>query len=370
MSARVTFSGSGRPLISVVMPVYDAERYVAEAIQSILAQTYPHLEFIIVDDGSADGSAGIVREFAARDTRIQPLFLPHQGQAFALNAGVALARGEFIAHLDNDDIALPERFAIQLDWMRQTGVDVCGGLLKRFGDQEGVLWFPETHKSICHELLFRIGLHHGTSLVRAEIAKAHAFNVEALHVDYEMLTRLATRYRLGNVPQVLLKHRCHPRQAHVVYNSEFRADINKFRQPYFRALFPDATPEDYAALARVAEKQAFSDLAELERAGRWLVRLAQTPDNFLPQRMTERWHATCRRSAFLGLGCYRLHQQLASQFGVPKQSTLKLCLACALRLRSDSSLCVARAWVKQRMKHPQPTEHSNPDRTALPASDH
>src|SRR2546425_12663765 len=100
------------------MPVYNAERYVAEAITSILTQTYPRLEFIIVDDGSTDGSAALVCAFAARDSRIRPFFLAHGGQSRALHAGIATARGELIALMDNDDIALPERFAIQLAWMR------------------------------------------------------------------------------------------------------------------------------------------------------------------------------------------------------------------------------------------------------------
>jgi glycosyltransferase involved in cell wall biosynthesis len=75
----MTHNLPGQPLISVVMPVFSAECYVAEAINSILAQTYSRFEFIIVDDGSTDGSADIVRAYAERDSRIRPLFLPHGG---------------------------------------------------------------------------------------------------------------------------------------------------------------------------------------------------------------------------------------------------------------------------------------------------
>src|SRR3954454_7619470 len=78
-SVPMTAGVSDKPLISVVMPVYNAERYVADAINSILTQTYPHFEFIVVDDGSTDGSAAIVRDFAARDARIRPLFMAHGG---------------------------------------------------------------------------------------------------------------------------------------------------------------------------------------------------------------------------------------------------------------------------------------------------
>jgi len=339
------------PLISVVMPVYNSERYVADAIQSILVQTYPHFEFIIVDDGSTDDSPAVIREFAARDARIHPFFLTHGGIASALNAGVALARGNLIARMDADDIALPERFVVQLAWMRRTEVDICGGCVKRFGSKNGLLWFPETHEAIRYELLFRIGSLDPTVLMRAEIIKTHLYDERAKHENYEILTRLAPHYRMGNVPQVLLKHRCHTKQIHIVQSVAFRAALSKFRRPYFHGLFPDATGQDYAALARIAECEAFTDLAELKQAGKWLVRLAQTPDNFLRQRMAQRWLAACQRSAHLGLGCYRVYRQIALQFGVaPNQRTSKLWLACVVRFRSNSRLYGYLLQVKRRMK--------------------
>ena len=326
-----------QPLISVVMPVYNAERYVAEAIDSILAQTYPYFEFIIVDDGSTDGSAGIVRAFASRDTRIRTLFLPHRGQSIALNAGIALAQGQFIAHMDNDDIALPERFAIQLAWMRERNVDVCGGYLKTFGDLNSVIWFPVTHEAICLEQLFRVGLHHGSSLVRVAIAKTHLFDERVFYTDYEMLTRLATRYRLSNVPQILLKWRRYPQQTHMVYNTTFLAEQRQFRKPYFHTLFPQATADDYIAIELAAERKSASNLAELELTGKWLARLAQTHDNFLRERMARRWLTTCQRSAHLGPACYRLYRQILPEFDLSAgKGSFKLRSMCALRLGSDS----------------------------------
>jgi len=326
-----------RPLISVVMPVYNAEQYVGEAIASILAQTYPHWELIIVDDGSTDGSAGVVREFAARDARIRPIFLEHGGAPCAQNVGIAAAQGELIARLDQDDIALPERLAVQLAWMRQTGMDVCGSSIKRFGAQDGLLWAPETHQAFCHELLFRDAMLDTTMLARAAILKNHPYNEHAVFDDYELWTRLALVCRIGNVPQVLLKHRCHPQQVHVAQSAACRDDMRRFRQPYFHALFPDATAEDYGVLARVAEKESFADLAELERAGTWLVRLAQTPDNFLRQRMARRWQAVCLRSAHLGFSVYHLYQRLALEFETsPTPSAYRLWLMCALRVKAGS----------------------------------
>ena len=276
------------------MPVYNAEPYLAECIRSIQSQTHSHFEFIIVDDGSTDASQRIVEDFSGRDSRIQPVFLSHGGQSRALNAGVDLARGDFIAHMDNDDIALPHRLKVQLAWMLDRNVDLCGGWLKKFGDQDGFIWFPETHEAICSELLFRIAVHHGTSLVRRETAKAHPFEEHVFHTDYEMLTRLAPCCTLSNIPQILLKHRCHSRQANVVYRSAFIDDLRNYRRRHFFNMFPEAMEADHAAVARVAEKIVVYIARGVGASGRLVGAAgAGAGYGYLRQRMARRWLEAC-----------------------------------------------------------------------------
>lgn len=290
------------PLVSVVMPVYNGAAFLSEAIGSILAQTHPHLEFIIVDDGSTDGSADVVRDFAARDARIRPVFTEHRGAQRARNQCVAAAQGEFIAHLDQDNIALRERLAAQLQWMRKTGVDICGSCTWAFGDTEYLRWVPEHHEDILHEFLFRTAMIHSTILLPARIAKANPFDEQITYGGYELLTRLASQYRMGNVPQVLLKYRRHPGQRTNICRAAVLDDQRRFRERHFHALFPEGTAEDYSAIARVADGEPLSSLAELERAKTWLMRMAQTTNNFQRDRMTSRWLATCQKSAHLFVG--------------------------------------------------------------------
>jgi len=101
------------------MPVYNGEAYLAEAIDSILAQTERRFEFLIIDDGSTDRSLDIARDRAARDDRIRVVALEHAGIVAALNAGLAMAQGEFVARMDADDVALPHRFAVQLQHLAE-----------------------------------------------------------------------------------------------------------------------------------------------------------------------------------------------------------------------------------------------------------
>ena len=123
-----------QPKISVVMPAYNAENYIREAIDSILAQTFRDFEFLIIDDGSTDHTVEIIRSYS--DSRIR-LYQNERnmGVAATLNRGLDLARGEYIARMDADDISLPERFAKQAAYMdAHPDVAVCGSNIILFSE--------------------------------------------------------------------------------------------------------------------------------------------------------------------------------------------------------------------------------------------
>ncbi|MCY3864790.1 MAG: glycosyltransferase family 2 protein, partial [Chloroflexi bacterium] len=107
------------PLVSVVMPVYNREIFVAEAIESILEQTFSDFEFVIVDDGSQDRSPEIIRQYERRDDRIRFLaFKQNKGKAAAKNFGIEAAQGQYIAGMDSDDVSLPQRLEKQVEFLR------------------------------------------------------------------------------------------------------------------------------------------------------------------------------------------------------------------------------------------------------------
>jgi len=338
----MTYEYSDTPFISVVMPVYNSAPYLAEAIESILAQSYSHFEFIISDDCSTDSSAEIIRKYALRDARIRPLFLAHGGAGGAANAGIAAAKGELIARMDADDIALSGRFATQIAWMRRTGLDICGSCVKTFGADNRIMWFPETHEAIQSEMIFRCALMQPTVMLRTDVAKRYPYNESLYFEDYELWTRLAPNYRMGNVPQVLLLYRTHPQQRHVRKATEVGKELRKYCQLYYRSMFPGAPREDEMALARLVGNEPMGNLAELERAGKILVRLAGGNDHFLRERMAQRWFAACRRSASLGFNSFRTYQKIHAQFGIPhyRVSTLWLAFASLFHLQPDSAVAM------------------------------
>ncbi len=111
-------------LVSVIMPAYNAEKYISEAIESVIQQTYTSWELIVVDDGSTDNTAAIIKEYAAKDNRIRYLQQSHQQQAKARNNGLSHASGELIAFLDADDIWAPDKLATQVEVMQRLPVDL------------------------------------------------------------------------------------------------------------------------------------------------------------------------------------------------------------------------------------------------------
>jgi glycosyltransferase involved in cell wall biosynthesis len=107
--------GSPPPLVSVIVPAYNAERFLGRALRSALAQTYPHLEIIVVDDGSTDGTAGVIHSFT--DVRIRHLAQPNRGQGAARNLAIRASAGRFVTFLDADDLYLPPKVERQVDFL-------------------------------------------------------------------------------------------------------------------------------------------------------------------------------------------------------------------------------------------------------------
>jgi teichuronic acid biosynthesis glycosyltransferase TuaG len=118
-----------QPLVSIIMPAYNASRHIAESVQSALAQTYPHWELLVVDDGSTDDTAEVVQGFITSDPRIRYFSRPNGGQAAARNTGLRKASGDLVAFLDADDLWLPEKLESQLAVLDGTGADLvyCDG---------------------------------------------------------------------------------------------------------------------------------------------------------------------------------------------------------------------------------------------------
>jgi glycosyltransferase involved in cell wall biosynthesis len=205
-----------KPTISVVMPVYNAKRYVAEAIESILGQTFRDFEFLIIDDGSTDGSLAILKHYAARDARIRLWSGPNAGYVPRLNEMLALARGELIARMDADDVSFPDRFVRQVEFLRDhPDVDVVGGSQECI-DSRGFLMTvcrpPQGHDEIQECALTGAGpISHPTVMMRRRAVLAVGGYREELMPaeDFDLWLRMGERGLLANLPDVIIRYRMH-----------------------------------------------------------------------------------------------------------------------------------------------------------------
>ncbi|MDD2774383.1 MAG: glycosyltransferase [Gallionella sp.] len=224
------------PLISVALPVYNGEAYLAEAVDSILAQSFTNFELIIIDDGSTDDSLRVLREFEKRDARIRLVARENRNLATTLNDIIDMARGKWVARMDQDDIALPHRFARQLAWLTQTEADICGSWALLFGAaSHRVLKHPQSDAANKVELLFGCAFAHPTVIMKTELVKQLRYDKTWEKCeDYDLWERAArANWKMTNVPEVLLHYRLHEAQISNTMSPKQQALTQQIRRRYW-----------------------------------------------------------------------------------------------------------------------------------------
>lgn len=162
---------STNTLVSVILPVYNAEKFLSDAIDSILSQTYTLFELIIIDDGSKDASLDIIKERAKQDSRIAFSSRENKGLTFTLNELISKCNGKYIARMDADDISFPERFALQVDLLEKSKSDICGGHYLAIDEQNkkiDSILVPLCKKSFLVNLSLTVPFAHGSVMMRKD----------------------------------------------------------------------------------------------------------------------------------------------------------------------------------------------------------
>ncbi len=206
--------------MSVILPVYNGQCFVAEAVESILGQSFRDFELVVIDDGSTDQTPAILAGYAKTDSRIK--IISHnrnRGFVTALNHGLAHASGKLIARMDHDDIALPSRFEEQVNFLlshEDTGV--VGStmiVVGPGGETAGAFWTPETHDQIRFGFLFNNQIAHPSVMFRVEIVKRLGLFYQTRYTaseDYDFWVAVTDHVRAYNCRSPLVKYRIHPAQ--------------------------------------------------------------------------------------------------------------------------------------------------------------
>jgi glycosyltransferase involved in cell wall biosynthesis len=204
------------PKVSIIMPAYNTEKFIGASIESVLNQTYKDFELIIVDDGSEDSTASIVKHYG--DSRI--VYFKNDanlGLAGARNIGLSLAKGEYIAWLDSDDLSHPARVEKQLKVLENNKqVGLCGTWVQTIGAVEGAVWkYPTKTDELRCRMLFDDPLATSSAMMRRECLdnQNDAFDPDYPPAeDYDLWERISQKWNLTNIPEILTYYRIHSAQ--------------------------------------------------------------------------------------------------------------------------------------------------------------
>lgn len=252
-----------RPSVCVLMPVYNAERYLAEAVESILAQNFGDFEFLIVDDGSTDRSLDILRRYAHEDRRIRLISRPNTGHVTALNEMLDLASAEFLARMDADDISLPGRLAHQVAFLKTHKEVVVLGCGYDLVDGKGRFLYrriPPSGDGELQEMAMagQTPLCHSSAVMRRDVVlQAGGYDEQMFPAeDLDLWLRLGEVGELANLPKAFVQYRqhsasisesLHARQQSKTREASERACRRRGVEHVFKAIHPTRPGRDRAS---------------------------------------------------------------------------------------------------------------------------
>jgi len=270
---------SAKPKISVLLSVYNSEAYIRATVESILNQTFQDFEFLIINDASTDQSLNIIKSYG--DERIR-LINREQNIGLQKNLfdGMLLAHGEYIARMDSDDIALPDRFSEQVRFMDDhPKIGVCGSWYKTFGAGKSVIAKPPTNPDdLRANMLFHASLAHPTVMMRKSFFEKFHLNYDRnLHYceDYELWSRCLPHFPMANIPKVLLLYRIRPESAFQAHKQETWDISYRVRVEMIRKIGIEPTGEEKRLHNSRRPKDGESIFVFLEKEEKWLEKILE-----------------------------------------------------------------------------------------------
>ena len=226
-------------LVTVIMPVYNAENYLKESIDGVLSQTYSNFELIILNDGSTDSSDTIITSYT--DPRIVYVKNNLNLKLIAtLNLGLQKAKGKYIARIDADDIMLPNRISKQVMFLEENlDYGMVGSYVQTFGDVEGSIFYPLDDASIRYTSMFYNPFVHSTVMLRASVIATNLLDYDStmLHVeDYALWIQIMRVSKVANLPEILVRYRVHASQISTTYSAIQQENTMVVQQNYIHSL--------------------------------------------------------------------------------------------------------------------------------------
>ena len=203
-------------LVTVIMPVYNASKYLDKSIQSILNQTYKDFKFIILNDGSTDNSLDIIKKYSNIDSRIELVDKPNSGAASSFNYGLKICNSKYIARMDSDDISMPDRLHVQINYLEKyKNIDVLGSAIKTIDENDNELksiFFPDNYSDIIDRMDLTSPIANPSAMIKKSVFEDIGdldTNTDPAD-DYDFLVKAVVNKKIiTNINQILLKYRLH-----------------------------------------------------------------------------------------------------------------------------------------------------------------
>lgn len=327
------------PKVTVLMPVYNAEKYLKEAIDSILNQTFKDFEFLIINDGSIDKSVDIIESY--NDFRIKLIHNDqNRGIIHTLNKGLELAQGKYIARMDADDISLPNRLDKQVDFMEQNKeIGIAGTYIRVFNGKfsyKGQKLFTKS-KKIKEGLMFRNLLMHPSIVMRKSMLEEYSLKYNKRHKhleDYGLWVEASNHMKLANIPKHLLKYRNNPnsitkladkkKKERIYYHSIIFSNILKYNDINFNGEELNFHTRGFVYGAE--------DLNDIFKMKRWLNELKKRNHKISDEVLNDAFFQFCYKSCRNGLKTFWYYLKLKNEDNYrDKIDLFKFLLKCILR---------------------------------------
>ncbi|MFZ5553777.1 MAG: glycosyltransferase family 2 protein [Bacteroidota bacterium] len=294
------------PEISILMPVYNGEKYLRDAIDSVLKQSYRDFELLIIDDGSSDRSPEVIKSY--NDSRIIVIRNEkNQGLISVLNKGIKLAKGKYIARMDADDICSKHRLARQVEFMnRHKNAVACGSFyFMLLGKKKALTDLPVSDEEIRCFLLFNSPLAHPSAIIRKETLDIYDIQYSPAfpHAeDFDFWSKLSEYGTLHNIPEPLLTYRVHPDQ--ITNTGTLQVDkissVTQIRKRNLSSFGIDFNEEEIMVHNLLSDGGKPDTREKLENCSKWLQKLLAHNEqnrrlnrNWLGKVVLERWMRLC-----------------------------------------------------------------------------
>ncbi len=337
------------PLVSCLMNVYNGEKYIREAVDSILNQTFSDFEFIIIDDGSTDQTLQILQSY--NDSRIKVFKNgKNLGISESRNRGLKKVSGKYIAPLDADDISLPHRFMTQLNYMENhPEIDVCGSAAEVFGNTSRITEPLPTHDEILAGFLESCRLLYSSTFIRRQTVLDLNVSFDTGFIfseDYDFWVRLGLQgAKFVNLKEVLVKYRWHDSNVSVRHHEQQKLDAIRARKHILNRL--NINTQNKEAMHNSLQSGATADEAMMKDIGDWISELLKAnkqaglfPDEVLEKEIARMWFRVLSNSCKNGTGVWNEYHRhpVSLYFPMGPITKLKFYAKCLLKVNSKKEL--------------------------------